>query len=45
MVDYNDEEEKMVNDEIDLMLTRKYQVYSYDKALRTTVNKHYKKDD
>ena len=41
----NNEEMMMAEDENDSMLTRKYRVYSFDKALRTTINKKYKKDE
>ena len=43
----NDAENGMMGeaDENDSMLTRKPRVYSYDKALRTTINKKYKKDE
>ena len=45
MVNNNDDNEIVANDENDCMMTRKYHVYSFDKALRTTINKNYKKDD
>ena len=45
MVNNNDDNEIVANDENECMMTRKYHVYSFDKALRTTVNKNNKKDD
>ena len=44
MVNNYDENEMMANDENDCMLERKYYLYSFDKALRKTINRNYKKD-